>query len=152
VVFVTGEKHIASLCAALAKGGAQASSEGAAAALMRAALIGHTAAVRALLEGGAAVDGLDAQGWTPLMQAVFAGHLDTIRALIQRGADVNRKDRAGWTPLMEAASKGHREAVIILLASGADVKAKSGKGWTALKAAPKGDAELVRLLKQAGAI
>ena len=151
MVFVTGEKHVATVLASLAKEGRPADSAAATQALMRAALIGHTLAVRALLDGSADVNAADPNGWKPLMEAAFAGHLDTIRALVERGADVNTKDRAGWTPLMEAASKGHLEAVMILLACGADAKAKSDKGWTALKATPKGNAELLKRLKEAGA-
>lgn len=152
VIFITGEKHVATVRAALANEGLPASSEEAVQALMRAALIGHTPAVRALLDGGADANALDTNGWTPLMEAAFAGHADTIRALLERGADVNTKDQAGWTPLMEAASKGHAQAVMILLARGADASARSNKGWTALKATPKGNAEIIKLLKEAGAV
>jgi len=152
VVFIAGEKHAATVRASLALAVAPASSEEMAQALMRAALIGHTAAVHALLDGGADVNVIDPNGWTPLMEAAFAGHAETIGALLARGADVNMKDRAGWTPLMEAASKGHAEAVMILLANGADANAKSRKGWTALKATPKGNAGIIKLLKQAGAM
>jgi len=152
VVFIAGEKHVATVRASLTNEGLPANSEASAQALMRAALIGHTTAVRALLDGGAEVNAIDPNGWTPLMEAVFAGHTDTIRALVEQGADVNTKDQTGWTPLMEAASKGHTEVVMILLASGADVKARSHKGWTALKATPQGSTEIIKLLKQAGAI
>jgi len=152
VVFIAGEKHVATVRASLANESLPANSEEITQALMRAALIGHTSAVRALLDGGADVNAIDRNGWTPLMEAVFAGHAETIRALLARGADVNKKDRAGWTPLMEAASKGHAEAVIILLACGADANAKSSKGWTALKATPKGNAGIIKLLKEAEAV
>jgi len=152
VVFIAGEKHVATVRASLANESLPANSEEITQALMRAALIGHTAAIRALLDGGADVNAIDPNGWTPLMEAVFAGHAETIRALLARGADVNTKDQAGWTPLMEAASKGQAEAVMILLASGADANAKSNKGWTALKATPKGNTEIIKLLKQAGAL
>ena len=152
MVFIAGEKHVATVRASLAHESLPANSEEIMQALMRAALIGHTSAVRALLDGGADVNAIDRNGWTPLMEAVFAGHAETIRALLARGADVNTKDQAGWTPLMEAASKGHAEAVMILLASGADANARSSKGWTALKATPKGTTEISKLLKQAGAV
>ena len=152
MVFAAGEKHVATVRAALAKEGLPASPEAAALALMRAALIGHTSAVRALLDGGADANAPDPNGWTPLLEAAFAGHADTIRVLVGGGADVNTKDRAGWTPLMEAASKGHAEVVMFLLACGADANARSSKGWTALKAVPKGNTEIVQLLKRAGAV
>jgi len=151
LAFVAGKKHIEVLWSFLTGEEWAASKEGSSEALMRACLIGHTAAVKALLDRGAEVNLKDSNGWPPLMEAAFGGHANTIRALLERGADVNAKDRAGWTPLMEAASKGHLEAVIVLLAYGADANAKNVKGWTALKAAPKGNAEIIKLLKEAAA-
>ncbi len=145
LAFAAGKKHIEVVRNSLAGARREAGSE----ALMRACLIGHLAAVKALLDRGAKVNQNDSNGWTPLMEAAFGGHADTIRALLEEGADVNAKDRTGWTPLMEAASKGHLEAVIVLLAYGADAHAKNVKGWTALKAAPRGNSEIIKLLKEA---
>jgi uncharacterized protein len=70
--------------------------------------------------------------------------------LLDRGADVNATDQTGWTPLMEAAAKGRTEVVKTLLAYGADVNARTKKSWTALQVTPKGNTEIVRLLKEAG--
>jgi ankyrin repeat protein len=149
--FATGKRHTETVQALLEDKDLSTGREEIFEALMRAALIGHTTAVRALLDRGAEVNRTDQHGWSPLMEAVFGGHAETIGALIERGADVNTKDRAGWTPLMEAASKGHTEIVKTLLAGGADVNARNIKRWTALKAAPRANFEIVRLLKAAGA-
>jgi hypothetical protein len=48
---------------------------------------------------------------------------------------------------MEATSKGHLEEARKLLMAGADPKATSNKGWTALKATPKGNTDIIALLK-----
>lgn len=72
--------------------------------------------------------------------------------LLDRGADVNAADRTGWTPLMEAASKGSTAVVKTLLTYGAKVHARTIKSWTALYVTPKGNAEIVRVLKEAGAV
>ena len=148
LAFAAGKKHIEVVRNSMVGEEWTARREAGSEALTRACLIGHTAAVKALLDRGAEVNPNDNSGWTPLMEAAFAGHADTIRALLERGADVNVKDRTGWTPLMEAASKGHLEAVKALLAYGADANAKNVKGWTALKAAPRGNAEIIELLKE----
>jgi ankyrin repeat protein len=116
--------------------------------LMRAALIGDAAAVRALLDRGARADERDPIGRTPLMEAAFAGHSDTVAELLEHGADPNATDNAGWTALMEAASKGHTETVKTLLLNGADPAYRNAKGWTALRATPRSHVEIIRLLKE----
>ena len=151
LAFAAGKNHIEVVRDSLVGEEWTARKEAGSEALMRACLIGHTAAVKALLDRGADVNPSDSNGWTPLMEAAFGGHADTIRVLLEEGADVNTKDQTGWTPLMEAASKGHLEAVIVLLAYGADANAKNVKGWTALKATPRGNTDIIKLLKEAAA-
>jgi uncharacterized protein len=149
MTFVIGERHIQMVESSLTNGGLRASQEEPFEALLRASLIGHTAAVEALLDKGLDVNAKAQNAWTPLLEAVFGGHSDTIRVLLDRGADVNAADQTGWTPLMEAAAKGRTEVVKTLLAYGADVKARTIKSWTALYVTPKGNTEIVRLLKEA---
>jgi ankyrin repeat protein len=119
-------------------------------ALMRAAMIGHTEAVQALLDRGVDANARDEDGRTALLEAAFGGHLDTLKLLLERRADVNACDHDGWTPLMEAASKGHTEAVRELLEAGAEVNSRNRNGWTALRAAARGHFEITTLLKAAG--
>jgi len=119
------------------------------AGLMRAALIGNTAAVRVFLEGGVPVNAADASGRTPLMEAVFGGNPDTIRELLDRGAEVNAQDGDGWTALMEAASKGRADVVRSLLAHNADPSLRNKRGLTALKTTSKSNSEISRILRTA---
>jgi ankyrin repeat protein len=149
MTFVIGERHMQMVQTSLANNGLMASKEESFEALLRASLIGHTAAVEALLDSGLDVNAKGQNAWTPLLEAVFGGHTDTIRVLLDRGADVNATDQTGWTPLMEAASKGRSEVVKILLAYGADANARTIKSWTALYVTPKRNSEIVSLLKQA---
>jgi ankyrin repeat protein len=119
--------------------------------LMRAAMIGHTAAVSAFLDRGIPVDATDQNKRTPLMEAAFGGHIGTVQELIDRGANVNAQDADGWTALMEASAKGRADVVRTLLAHGADARMKNKNGWTALKTTAKCNIELTRLLRHAGA-
>jgi ankyrin repeat protein len=122
-----------------------------AALLLSAALCGQTITLRTLLGKGAEVNARDVHGWTPLMEAVFAGQVEAVQVLLEHGAEVNAADIYGWTVLMEAASKGRREIVKMLISCGVDVQAKSKNGWTALRATQKGNGEIRKMLRRAGA-
>lgn len=68
-------------------------------------------AVRLLLDHGADIDAVDANGETAMHGAVYQDRPAVIRLLDERGADSNvwnRKNKWGWTPLMIA--QGHRAA------------------------------------------
>ena len=87
--------------------------------------------VRTLLGAGAAVEGRDAYGQTPLMYAVHKNRGEVVRALLAAGTDANARSRAGWTPLMYAARDGGADVVAALLAAGAKPSARNGAGETA---------------------
>jgi ankyrin repeat protein len=127
MTFVAGIVHKEMVRASLAN------PQGSAEAFLRAALIGETAAVSALIDKGVAVNLKDRNGRTALMEASFSGHLETVKTLLEKGADVNAADNSGWTALMEAASKGHSGIVEILLSCGADARAKTLAGWFVLR-------------------
>ncbi len=116
-------------------------------ALIRAAMIGSTYAVMALLEKGIDVNARDINGRTALIEASFGGHLETVKALLVRGADANAQDNDGWTALMEAASKGHTDVVRTLIDAGADTRTRNKDGWTALKATARSNTTIIRMLK-----
>ena len=68
-------------------------------ALLYATREGHKEAVRALLEGGAAINQANADKFTPLVMAIVNGHLDLAHGLLERGADPNAATLTGITPL-----------------------------------------------------
>lgn len=80
---------------------------------------GDTAAVTALLDGGAAVDELDG-GVTALYVACEQGNVELVRLLAGRGADVNLIVKLQRSPLYAAIKGGHTDVVKLLLESGAD--------------------------------
>ena len=124
-----------------------------------AAYNGRDAVLRGLDSAGA---NLDKTGFanmgpeyseTPLMRAIAAGHTSTALLLIELGADVRLARTDGKTALHHAAEKGNVSVTAALLAKGAAVNAQTkGKEETPLMlAALRGNAEVVRLLLDAGA-
>jgi ankyrin repeat protein len=66
-------------------------------------------AVRLLLDLGADVNAVDANGETAMHGAAYQSRAKLVELLAERGADIgiwNRKNSSGWTPLMIA--QGHR--------------------------------------------
>ncbi len=82
---------------------------------------GQIQAIRWLLQNGANVNYLDAQGNTPLMVAAWEGHGNLVDLLIKCGAVVNGKNRFGFTALVLAVHYQREAIVKRLLLSGADV-------------------------------
>lgn len=101
-------------------------------ALMMAALKGHLAIVRKLLERGAAVN---KPGWNALHYATSAALPDSlaiVQLLVRKGAPVDAPSPNGTTALMMAAQYGSEDVVAQLLKYGADPLAKNQRGWTAV--------------------
>ena len=82
--------------------GMRAPVPGAKTPLLYAAREGAMAVARMLIEAGADIEQVDANGTTPLLAAVINDRMDTARALIEAGADVNAVDWYGQTPLWAA--------------------------------------------------
>ena len=82
-------------------------------ALLVAALSGHAAVVRALLEVSdhEALQARDNDGDTPLHVAAGQGHTEVVRALAAAKAALEARTETGLTPLFLAASKGHAASV-----------------------------------------
>jgi uncharacterized protein len=88
-------------------------------ALIAAAHLGYTEAVRILVRAGAPLDHINNLGWTAVIESIVLGdggprHTDTLRALVEAGANVNLPDRQGQTPLSLARSRGYNTMVSIL--------------------------------------
>lgn len=62
--------------------------------LEQAAYLGNVAQTQKLLDAGAAPDGLDRDGLTPLMAAVRGGHHEIVSLLLKKGADPKRASTA----------------------------------------------------------
>jgi ankyrin repeat protein len=98
---------------------------------------GTPAAVRALIDGGADVNGQAVDGTTPLHWAVRADRLDVAEMLLRAGARAAEGDRYGITPLYLACENGNAEMIRRLLDAGADPNAVDPTGETALMAAAR---------------
>jgi uncharacterized protein len=110
-------------------------------ALLYAAREGHLEAVRALLEGGADINLMSADKFTPLVEAITNGHLDVARYLVDHNANPNLPTLAGlealyavidvqWAPHawfpqpdVEQEKTGYLDLMKALLDHGADVNA-----------------------------
>jgi hypothetical protein len=97
--------------------GAAAASD---AALIRAAASGDVEAIRERAAIGAAIDGVDEDGWTALVHAVLNNQLAAVRCLLELGADPNVEvsDDVAWL-VDAAAERGYAEVAWALLQAGA---------------------------------
>jgi len=89
--------------------GSRGAIPGAMTALQYAARDGHIEMARTLLDAGAHVNLVEANGITPLLMAVTNDHMDVARLLVERGADVNAADFWGRTPLFSAVEIRNRD-------------------------------------------
>ncbi|HMN92912.1 MAG TPA: ankyrin repeat domain-containing protein [Hydrogenophaga sp.] len=101
-------------------------------ALMMAALKGHTAEARRLIERGAQVN---KPGWAPLHYAAsteLPQSLAMARLLLEHHAYIDAESPNGTTPLMMAAFYGTSALVDLLLQEGADPQLRNRQGLTAI--------------------
>jgi ankyrin repeat protein len=121
--------------------------------LRNAARKGESEKVRDLLKSGVDVNAKNETGYTALMFAAMLGHAEVVDSLIEAGADVNAENEQQATALMSAVVGGNTEIVKALIHAGSDVNVASESGDTALTLAAKtGDgAEIVEVLRDAGA-
>ena len=110
--------------------------------MMRAAAVGDSARVRALLAAGVGagggkgrVDERSAFGMTALMHAAASGDVESVRALLAGGAKTEAQDMDGWTPLLFAAHNARLEAARALVGAGASVARCNKRGVRAAEVA-----------------
>lgn len=120
--------------------------------LLEAAAAGNTAEVKKLLADGAALNGMDRDGATPLMKAINGGHIELAAFLSAQGADVKIKDASGNTPLILACRYGDESLVRRLLGREPELNAKNLNGESPLTVAcTEGHASIANLLIRRGA-
>eukprot|EP00434_Breviolum_minutum_P020025 symbB.v1.2.017665.t2/scaffold1380.1/size122483/3 len=100
--------------------------------LFRAAVRGHEAATKLLLDHGANAGAEDINGKTVLMAAAESGEEAVTKLLLDHGADPAAADKTDLTALMIAATCGHVAVAKALLDHGADVAAADNTGKTVL--------------------
>lgn len=143
---VVGTRNRKEILELLAKNGATIST------IHIAASVGDLTKVKAFVQEGIDVNGLYANGRTPLHFAAQDGQTDIVEFLIAKGADVKAENRRDETPLHTAAANGHKEVVELLISKGADVNVKDNRGRTPLSLAEqRGHTEIVELLSKHGA-
>ena len=142
---------------------------------------GYLDTAELLLDSGAEIDALTADGKNALGLAIFNGHYELASLLIDRGSDVNQADARGFNPLFWAVDRRNMETapnfpwvvtddplplVKKLLDAGADpnqlvndtprARMRGGSprivfGTPIMRSAFSGDLELTRLLLEYGA-
>ena len=101
-------------------------------ALHHACIRGHQNVVTMLLDKGADVNAVSAQGETPLHAAALMGRFFIVKSLLQKGANINIADHRGYTALMFAIREGHEDVVKLLLNYEASVYCRTVDGFTPL--------------------
>jgi uncharacterized protein len=117
-----------------------------------AAMRRDAAEVRRLVQSGADVKAVQADGATALHWAVYHGDVSLASLLLQAGAGVSAANRNGSTPLWLAASQGDAPMIEALLKNGADANEQLPLGRRPLMlAARSGRVDAVRALLNGGA-
>ena len=123
-----------------------------AATLHKAARIGQTDCLNALIQAGANIHETNEQSETALHYAARHGQIDCLNALIQAGANIHATNRWSGTALHYAARRGQIDCLNALIQAGANIDATNEWGDTALHAAAQsGNTHCRNTLIQAGA-
>ena len=101
-----------------------------------AAIYGHNAIAKYLLENDADTTVQDSSGATPLHEAVRYGNIDIAKSLLNSGANVNARDNLGKTPVMLILPKDKTAEIYkLLITYRADLTQKDMFGDTVLHTA-----------------
>lgn len=116
--------------------------------LIKASLMGHIEAVRALLSNPECkIDQQDNNKRSALYCSAALGRDVIFRELLQAGANIEQEDKYGWTPFLISAWNGQFSMVKLLAAENANINAADINGDTALHHTCKaGKLEMTELL------
>ncbi|XP_059208897.1 ankyrin repeat domain-containing protein 6 [Centropristis striata] len=106
-------------------------------ALHRAAMVGNSDAMAALIRGGCAVDLQDRDGNTALHEVSWHGFSHCVKLLVKSGADVHIRNKAGNTALHLACQNAHAQTARLLLLGGSTPDTKNNIGDTCLHVAAR---------------
>lgn len=119
-------------------------------ALHAAAFAGDLQVLHLLLNDGAEVNAVDADGATPLCYAAMENNVCAMRLLLYKGAKL--EGGGAWSPLHAAATRNQLDALALLLRVGHEVNCVDDMGFNPLTcAATAGHAAVVIRLLEAGA-
>ncbi len=115
---------------------------------LAAASRGDAAAVKSFLDRGVDVNAKTRYGATALSYASDKGHAEVVKLLLERGADPNVTDSFyGETPLGWALMRSHTDIIKLLIGNGAN-----GKERVLIRAVRDGDAEIVKMVLERGGL
>jgi len=119
--------------------------------LMIGAWEGNRELMRLFLARGANINGVNANGETPLALAAWKGHQEEVRWLLSQGARLDSPP-GRWSALHYAVFAGHRDLAHFLMERGADINARSPNGSSVLMMAIyEGHEDLAQALIDRGA-
>ncbi|XP_032398235.1 ankyrin repeat domain-containing protein 6b isoform X1 [Etheostoma spectabile] len=118
-------------------GGSGRVKEGEQTALQRAAVVGNSDVISALIQEGCALDRQDKEGNTALHEVSWHGFSQSVKVLVKAGANVHAKNKAGHTALHLACQNGHAQSSTILLLGGSRPDTTNHAGDTCLHVAAR---------------
>lgn len=101
--------------------------------LMVAAIDADTLIATELLDSGAELHAVNADGNQALWFACVSNHLPMLELLLSAGADLNHVNESGYTCLMYAASTGKLAVAKKFIEAGADITIQSPEGLNAVE-------------------
>ncbi|XP_068433701.1 ankyrin repeat domain-containing protein 6b isoform X2 [Clinocottus analis] len=118
-------------------GGSGRVKEGEQTALQRAAVVGNSDVIGALIQEGCALDRQDKDGNTALHEASWHGFSQSVKVLVKAGANAHAKNKAGNTALHLACQNGHAQSCKVLLLGGSRPDHKNHAGDSCLHVASR---------------
>lgn len=113
---------------------------------------GNAEIINLLLDAGADVNDVNADGITAFALCAGSAPNNIVTRFIEQNVNITQADKLGQTPLMRAAATGKSDNVRLLLSSGADINRVTKKGFSPLFFALKSpNKRLPIILIEAGA-